>query len=223
MFFQRIYLLKTVILFICFFESFTLYPMLLYRGIERIVATIAKPTHTPVFMNHGDIIQLSALNKDDNIISTGGLVGCLPTILYVKSNQDQKQKVILTHYTWGNNEHAKALAQHIKLLHAMTNYEKFDYAHFFIINPRGKNVFVTNAQEHALIGEQQTAQLQGVVKDNLNVTLLDLTITSYTMPVPGQAPAQVHVILSNNNKSPSCCKIYTVGGCLEQSLLLCKE
>ena len=106
------------VLMMSWFQS-ALYAMDFYRGFERVIAYVAKPTHTPVFMNHSDIIQMDGLVDKESIISTGGLVGCTATVLYVKNEHNQLQKAVLTHYSNGDSEHGIDLKQRIDQLHEM--------------------------------------------------------------------------------------------------------
>jgi hypothetical protein len=174
--------------------------MTFYRGVEHVIAGGLKSTHTPVFMDHSDVICVDDSVNKKSIISTGGLVGCLSTILYVKNEYKQLQKVILTHHSNGSKEHVVDLKERIKKLHEI--HSQFDYAHCIVIGPKGKNELVE--EEQIATFHSQKDQLHKVVKDNLQATILHMTVNTYDiMPLRFTTSAKVEVTLSDDKQSYS--------------------
>jgi len=173
----------------------------MYRYGEELSARILRPHDVPVFMNDAKTITLAPGATKSVTISTGGLIGCIATILYAKDEKQHKH-VLLTHFApHCHKEHLIELEHHAKILQA--RMKEWNLMKFIVVIPYCD--YADNKNDHDTTYNTMHSELQNVINSLYYPATIPMLHAYYELPPMGKGyTTEVHATLSNNSEHSVC-------------------
>lgn len=173
----------------------------IYRSCEKLSARILRPNDVPVFMNDAKTITLAPGATKSVTISTGGLIGCIATILYAQDKKQHKH-VLLTHFApHYHKEHLIELEHHAKILQA--HMKEWNLMKFIVVTPCCD--YADNKNDHDASYNTKHKELQSVINSLYYPTTIPMLHASYELPPMGKGyTTEVHATVSNNSEHSVC-------------------